>query len=49
MTIASLRQARSSVRAIACSLGRSPRTISRELARNADGDGAYASQLCKTT
>ena len=43
MTIASLRQARSGVRAIARALGRSPGTVSRELARNADGDGAYAS------
>jgi len=38
MTIASLRQARSGVRAIARALGRSPGTVSRELARNADGD-----------
>ena len=43
MTIASLRQARSGVRAIARALGRSPGTVSRELARNTDGDGAYAS------
>lgn len=31
------------MRTIACALGRSPVTISREFARNADGDGAYAS------
>ncbi|MEI6029497.1 MAG: IS30 family transposase, partial [Betaproteobacteria bacterium] len=43
MTIASLRQARSSVRAIARALGRSPGTISRELARNVGSDGSYAS------
>jgi IS30 family transposase len=43
MTITSLRQARSSVRAIACALGRSPGTISRELARNVGSDGTYAS------
>jgi IS30 family transposase len=43
MTIESLRQARSGVRAIARTLGRSPGTISREFARNADDDGAYAS------
>jgi IS30 family transposase len=43
MTIASLRQARSGVRAIARALGRSPGTVSRELARNADGDGSYSS------
>jgi IS30 family transposase len=43
MTIASLRQARSSMRAIAGVLGRSPETISRELARNLGSDGTYAS------
>ena len=43
MTIASLRQGRSTVRAIARALGRSPGTISRELARNVGSDGSYAS------
>jgi IS30 family transposase len=43
MTIASLRQARSSVRAIACALGLTPGTISRKLARNVGSDGSYAS------
>ncbi len=37
-----MRLARSSVRAIACALGRSPGTISRELARNVGSDGSYA-------
>jgi IS30 family transposase len=43
MTIASMRLARSGVRARARALGRSPATISRELSRNADAEGAYAS------
>jgi IS30 family transposase len=43
MTIASLRQARSGVRAIVNALGRSPGTINRVLARNVGGDGSYAS------
>jgi IS30 family transposase len=43
MTIESLRQTRSTVRAMACALGRSPMIISRELARSAGSDGAYAS------
>jgi IS30 family transposase len=43
MTIASMRLARSGVRAMARTLGRSPATISRELSRNADAEGAYAS------
>lgn len=43
MTIASLRQQGSSVRAMARTLGRSPGTISRELARNSIPDLGYAS------
>jgi IS30 family transposase len=41
MTIASMRLARSGVRAAARALGRSPATISSELSRNADAEGAY--------
>ena len=43
MTIASLHQGRSSVRDIARAVGRSPGTISRELACNVGSDGSYAS------
>ncbi len=43
MTIASMRLARSGVRAMARMPERSPATISRELSRNADAEGAYAS------
>ena len=39
--IAALRKARFGVRAIAADLGRSPSTISRELRRNANGEGRY--------
>ncbi len=42
-TIASMRLARSGARATARALGRSPATISRELSRNADAEGAHAS------
>ena len=43
MTIASMRQQGSSVRAMARMLGRSPGTISRELARNSRPMLGYAS------
>ena len=43
MTIASMRQQGQSVRAMARTLGRSPSTISRELARNTGADAAYGS------
>jgi IS30 family transposase len=43
MTLASMCQARSSVRAMARALERSPSTISREIARNASAEGVYAS------
>lgn len=43
MTIASLRQRGSSVRAIVRTLGRSPGSISRELARNSSPELGYTS------
>ena len=43
MTIASLRQSGSGVRAMARALGRSPGTVSRELARNTCAELGYAS------
>ena len=43
MTIANLRQGRTSVRTIARAIGRSAGTISRELARNVGTAGSYAS------
>jgi IS30 family transposase len=43
MTLASICQARSGVRAMARVLERSPSTISREIARNASAEGVYAS------
>jgi IS30 family transposase len=43
MTIASLRQQGASVRAMARTLGRSPGTVSRELARNSSPELGYAS------
>ena len=43
MTIASMRQQSVGVRAIARVLGRSPSTISREVARNTPVDAAYGS------
>ncbi|MEN9780582.1 MAG: hypothetical protein RL014_1730 [Pseudomonadota bacterium] len=43
MTIATMCLARSSVRAMARTLGRSAATISREIARNASAEGVYAS------
>ena len=52
MTIASMKQEGSSVRAIARTLGRSAGTISRELTRNACSQSGYASTvahgLCRT-
>jgi IS30 family transposase len=47
MTIACLSQGRSSVRAMACALGRSHGTISREPARNVGSDGSCASLPAK--
>ena len=43
MTIATMCLARSSVRAMARTLGRSAATISREIARSASAEGVYAS------
>ena len=43
MTLASMCQARSGVRAMARALERSPSTISREISRNASAEGVYAS------
>ena len=39
--VADLRAAGASIRAVAAALGRPPSTVSRELARNSDPDGAY--------
>ena len=48
MTIASMKQTGSSVRATARALGRSASTISRELTRNTCADAAYASSAAQS-
>ena len=49
VTIASLHQQKLGIRAIARVLGRSPSTVSRELARNGRSGHSYASALAHQT